>query len=253
MADYVSSYTGPQIDDLLSKVTPLEQSVSAKAPLTMQASSLGEGEGWSSFLDSDQNITDLISRLFGLIHTGSVRFIHNAPYFGVAWANNSSGSNSGFVYEAKTKVAYCNTFTDTQASLASGTDSQIFDRIRRGTPFSFTSCANTTLSNVTLTKGFGPSGYYKAPDGMMFCWGSLGSQVLSLSVYYATAFYTTPYCIYTTSTGFGDSAVESASAAVVDTTYFTMKPRYIKRLSNAQSEYGNSGNTFMWLAIGRWK
>ena len=253
MADYVSAYTGPQIDGLLSKVAPLEESVSKKAPLTMQASSLGEGEGWSSFLDSDQNITDLISRLFGLIHTGSVRFIRYAPYFGFAWANDSSGSNSGFVFEANNKVVCHNTFTDTQASLASGTDSQIFARIISGTPFSFTSYANTTLGNVTLTKSFGSSGYYKAPDGMMFCWGSSSNQTASFSVYYATAFYTTPYCVYTTSTGFGASAIESAGAAVVGTTYFTMKPRYIKRLSNGQSEYGNSGNTFMWLAIGRWK
>lgn len=43
MADYVSAYTGPQIDDLLSKVNPLEQSVSQKAPLTMLAATLGEG------------------------------------------------------------------------------------------------------------------------------------------------------------------------------------------------------------------
>jgi hypothetical protein len=113
--------------------------------------------------------------------------------------------------------------------------------------------ALTSLSNVSLTKSFGTSGYYKAPDGMMFCWGSSSNQTTSFSVYYATAFYTTPYCIYTTSTGFGDSAIESAGADVVGTTYFTMKPRYIKRLSNGQSEYGNSGNTFMWLAIGRWK
>lgn len=43
MANYVSAYTGPQIDGLLSKVNPLEQSVSQKAPLAMLASSLGEG------------------------------------------------------------------------------------------------------------------------------------------------------------------------------------------------------------------
>lgn len=113
--------------------------------------------------------------------------------------------------------------------------------------------ALTSLSNASLTKSFGTSGYYKAPDGMMFCWGSSSNQTASFSVYYATAFYATPYCVYTTSTGFGDSAIESAGAGVVGTTYFTMKPRYIKRLSNGQSEYGNSGNTFMWLAIGRWK
>lgn len=253
MADYVSAYTGSQIDDLLSKVNPLEQSVSQKAPLAMLASSLGEGGGWSTFLDTSQNITDLISYLFGLIHTGSVRFIRYAPYFGFAWANGSSNSNSGFIFEANNKVVYYNTFTETQASLASGTDSQIFSRIIAGTSFTLAAYANTSLGNVTLTKSYGSSGYYKAPDGMMFCWGSSHNQTTSLSVYYATAFYTTPYCVYTTSTGFGDSAIECAGAAVVGTTYFTMKPRYIKRLSNGQAEYGNSGNTFMWLVIGRWK
>lgn len=113
--------------------------------------------------------------------------------------------------------------------------------------------ALTSLSNASLTKSFGTSGYYKAPDGMMFCWGSASKQTTSFTLYYATAFYTTPYCVNTTSTGFGDSAIECAGAAVVSTTYFIMKPRYIKRLSNSQTEYGNSGNTFMWLAIGRWK
>ena len=31
------------------------------------------------------------------------------------------------------------------------------------------------LSNVTLTKTFSQNGYYKAPDGLMFQWGRLGT------------------------------------------------------------------------------
>lgn len=61
---------------------------------------MARGGGWSDFLDTSQNITDLISYLFGLIHTGSVRFIHYPPYFGFAWANGRSNSNSVFIFEA---------------------------------------------------------------------------------------------------------------------------------------------------------
>lgn len=53
------------------------------------------------------------------------------------------------------------------------------------------------LSNVTLTKTFSQNGYYKAPDGLMFQWGRLGTapsgtSYLSRYVTFPTSFTATP-------------------------------------------------------------
>ena len=88
---------------------------------------------------------------------------------------------------------------------------------------------------------------------MMFAWGTRSNQTTSITVYFPASFYARPYAIITTPTAFGDAAVEVAAADPVSASYFTMRPRYIKRLSNGQAEYGNSGCTFQYLAIGRWK
>ena len=207
------------------------------------------GDGWSSFLDSDQNITDLISRLFGLIHTGSVRFIRNAPYFGFAWANGSSGSNSGFVFEANNKVVYYNTFTETQASLASGTDSQIFARIIAGTPFSFAAYANTSLGNVTLTKSYASSGYWKGPDGFMVCWGSFtGNNTASgANVNFPTSFYVAPYSISFAVTNGAGNSVRAATCLGLYSSYFKQNCAW----SSSSSGYG--GEVYYYTAFGRWK
>lgn len=249
MADYVSAYTGSQIDDLLSKVNPLEQSVSQKAPLAMLASSLGEGGGWSTFLDTSQNITDLISYLFGLIHTGSVRFIRYAPYFGFAWANGSSNSNSGFIFEANNRVVYYNTFTETQASLASGTDSQIFSRIIAGSSFAFAAYANTSLGNVTLTKSYGSSGYWKGPDGFMICWGSFtgNNTAAGANVNFPTSFYVSPYSIsFAVTNGTGNS-VRAATCLGLYSSHFKQNCSW----SASSSGYGSE--VYYYTAIGRWK
>ena len=113
--------------------------------------------------------------------------------------------------------------------------------------------ANSNLDNVSLLKSLNAEGYYKAPDGMMFAWGTRCNQTTSITVYFPASFYARPYAIITTPTAFGDAAVEVAAADPVSASYFTMRPRYIKRLSNGQAEYGNSGCTFQYLAIGRWK
>ena len=113
--------------------------------------------------------------------------------------------------------------------------------------------ANSNLDNVSLLKSLNAEGYYKAPDGMMFAWGTRCNQTTSINVYFPVSFYAKPYAIITTPTAFGDAAVEEAAADPVSASYFIMRPRYIKRLSNGQAEYGNSGCTFQYLAIGRWK
>lgn len=237
MADYVSSYTGAQIDSAIEWVNE-----NKNFALSSETSSA------PTFLDEEYPLANTLANLAKASALGRVRLIQGANGGGVLVKNGTDIYGIG--------VIAGDLFYGTLYNLDFDSDADaIIERelYERGTMLRPSLYALTSLSNASLTKSFGTSGYYKAPDGMMFCWGSSSNQTTSFSVYYATAFYTTPYCVYTTSTGFGDSAIESAGAAVVGTTYFTMKPRYIKILSNGQSEYGNSGNTFMWLAIGRWK
>lgn len=237
MADYVSSYTGAQIDSAIGWVNE-----NKNFALSSETSSA------PTFLDEEYPLANTIENLAKASAIGRVRLIQDANGGGVLIKNGTDIYGIG--------VIAGDVFYGTLSNLDFDSDTDaIIERelYEQGTMVRPSLYANTSLSNASLTKSFGTSGYYKAPDGMMFCWGSSSNQTTSFSVYYATAFYTTPYCVYTTSTGFGASAIESAGAAVVGTTYFTMQPRYIKRLSNGQSEYGNSGNTFMWLAIGRWK
>lgn len=237
MADYVSSYTGAQIDSAIEWVNE-----NKNFALSSETSSA------PTFLDEEYSLANTLENLAKASALGRVRLIQDANGGGVLVKNGTDIYGIG--------VIAGDLFYGTLYNLDFDSDADaIIERelYEQGTMVRPSLYALTSLSNASLTKSFGTSGYYKAPDGMMFCWGSSSNQTTSFSVYYATAFYTTPYCVYTTSTGFGNSAIESAGAAVVGTTYFTMKPRYIKRLSNGQSEYGNSGNTFMWLAIGRWK
>lgn len=243
MADYVSSYTGAQIDSAIEWVNVNRQSVS-ETGFVFNAGS----DSASDFLGSDDALDSWLRNIISATALGRVRLIQDANGGGIVIKNGTSVLGIGVISDNLVygPISNVNIDSDSDAVI----ERELYERGILVKPSLY---ALTSLSNASLTKSFGTSGYYKAPDGMMFCWGSSSNQATSFSVYYATAFYTTPYCVYTTSTGFGDSAVESAGAAVVGTTYFTMKPRYIKRLSNGQSEYGNSGNTFMWLAIGRWK
>lgn len=243
MADYVSSHTGAQIDSAVGWVLDNRQS-STETGFTLYAGS----DSASDFLGSADNLTSWLRNIISGTALGRVRLIQDANGGGIVIKNGTSVLGIGVVSDSLVygPISNVNIDSDSDANI----ERELFEQGILVKPSLY---ALTSLSNASLTKSFGTSGYYKAPDGMMFCWGSSRNQTTSFSVYYATAFYTTPYCVYTSSTGFGDSAIESAGAAVVSTTYFTMKPRYIKRLSNGQSEYGNSGNTFMWLAIGRWK
>lgn len=243
MADYVSSYTGAQIDSAIEWVNANRQSAS-ETGFVFNAGS----DSASDFLGSGDTLDSWLRNIISATALGRVRLIQDANGGGIVIKNGTSVLGIGVVSDNLVygPISNVNIDSDSDADI----ERELYARGILVKPSLY---ALTSLSNASLTKSFGTSGYYKAPDGMMFCWGSSHNQTTSFSVYYATAFYTTPYCVYTTSTGFGDSAIECAGAAVVSTTYFTMKPRYIKRLSNGQAEYGNSGNTFMWLAIGRWK
>lgn len=243
MADYVSSYTGAQIDSAIGWVNANRQSATDTDAIFYAGSNSAP-----DFLGGNSTFDAWIENIINATALGRVRLIQDANGGGILVKNDTDIYGIG--------VIAGDLFYGTLYNLNFDSDADVIierELYEQGTMVRPSLYANTSLSNASLTKSFGTSGYYKAPDGMMFCWGSSSKQTTSFSVYYATAFYTTPYCVYTTSTGFGDSAIESAGAAVVGTTSFTMKPRYIKRLSNGQAEYGNSGNTFMWLAIGRWK
>lgn len=110
------------------------------------------------------------------------------------------------------------------------------------------------LSNVTLTKTFSQNGYYKAPDGLMFQWGRLGTapsgtSYSSRSVRFPTSFTATPFAVLITIEGQGDDTVEAGGVTDITVSGFYIKPRYIRD----GGDQGNSGMAFQWIAIGRWK
>ncbi len=110
------------------------------------------------------------------------------------------------------------------------------------------------LSNVTLTKTFSQNGYYKAPDGLMFQWGRLGTapsgtSYSSRSVRFPTSFTATPFAVLITIEGQGDDTVEAGGVTGITVSGFYIKPRYIRD----GGDQGNSGMAFQWIAIGRWK
>ena len=110
------------------------------------------------------------------------------------------------------------------------------------------------LSNVTLTKTFSQNGYYKAPDGLMFQWGRLGTapsgtSYLSRYVTFPTSFTATPFAVLITIEGQGDDTVEAGGVTDITVSGFYIKPRYIRD----GGDQGNSGMAFQWMAIGRWK
>lgn len=110
------------------------------------------------------------------------------------------------------------------------------------------------LSNVTLTKTFSQNGYYKAPDGLMFQWGRLGTapsgtSYSSRSVRFPTSFTATPFAVLITIEGQGDNTVEAGGVTDITVSGFYIKPRYIRD----GGDQGNSGMAFQWIAIGRWK
>ena len=108
------------------------------------------------------------------------------------------------------------------------------------------------LSNVTLTKLFSDNGYYKAPDGLMFQWGSFtaNGNKSGKTVYFPTTFAYTPYAVLTTPIQASDSPATVAVAFVLNytTAYFTAKGVW----ANSGSQgYGQEG--YRYIAVGRWK
>lgn len=108
------------------------------------------------------------------------------------------------------------------------------------------------LSNVSIGKQFADNGYYKAPDGLMFQWGSFtaNGQASGTVVYFPIKFAYAPYAVLTTAVSAPVSPPTVAAAIVVNQTtgYFT-----------ARSVWANSGSQgygqeiYRYIAVGRWK
>ena len=108
------------------------------------------------------------------------------------------------------------------------------------------------LSNVTLTKLFSDNGYYKAPDGLMFQWGSFtaNGNKSGKTVYFPTTFAYTPYAVLNTPIQASDSPATVAVAFVLNytTAYFTAKGVW----ANSGSQ-GYGQESYRYIAVGRWK
>ena len=237
MADYVSSYTGAQIDSAIEWVNE-----NKNFALSSETSSA------PTFLATEYPLANTLQNLAKASALGRVRLIQDANGGGVLVKNGTDIYGIG--------VIAGDLFYGTLYNLDFDSDADaIIERelYEQGTMVRPSLYALTSLSNASLTKSFGTSGYYKAPDGMMFAWGTSSNQTSSFNVYYSTTFAYTPYCVMTTSKQFGTNAVECAAATPTSASYFTMRPYYVQVNASNNVGHGPSGNNFMWLAIGRWK
>lgn len=111
--------------------------------------------------------------------------------------------------------------------------------------------ATKDLSNVSLTKLLSDNGYYKAPDGLMFQWGTrAGNSNGTHTVYFPTTFYIAPPIVIAIPT-----ATDTAYGGSISC-YITAKTSsYFSAILNWKegSTQGRSDWSFYWLAIGRWK
>lgn len=240
-----------------------------------------EADSTADFLGVSASVTEVLQNVIAAASIGKVRMVRFGGLQCMVWYIEGTTTVGVFGFVAENNAIAFGAVDDSEfpAGIFESTDEEIAavvsyacsfislttipaSYISTNTLYQFASYsekttwnakANSNLDNVSLLKSLNADGYYKAPDGMMFAWGTRSNQTTSITVYFPASFYARPYAIITTPTAFGDAAVEVAAADPVSASYFTMRPRYIKRLSNGQAEYGNSGCTFQYLAIGRWK
>lgn len=237
MADYVSSYTGAQIDSAIEWVNE-----------NKNFALFSETSSAPTFLDEEYSLAHTLENLAKASALGRVRLIQDDNGGGVLVKNGTDIYGIG--------VIAGDLFYGTLYNLDFDSDADaIIERelYEQGTMVRPSLYALTSLSNASLTKSFGTSGYYKAPDGMMFAWGTSSNQISSFNVYFSASFAYVPYCIVTTSKQFGTNAVECAAATPTSPSYFRMYPYYVQVNASNNVGKGPSGNNFMWLAIGRWK
>lgn len=112
--------------------------------------------------------------------------------------------------------------------------------------------AEKNLSNVSLTKSLAERGYYKAPDGLMFQWGTFtgSSSASGITVYFPTSFYSViPFAVLTTCVNVG-STVTVPAALITSRSTSSFVARTVWANSGSQ---GHGQEAYMYLAIGRWK
>lgn len=275
---YESDTRKRKVGDGISKWNDLAYDAGGELP---KMTPVAGADSVADFLGTSAPITDVLQKVIAATAIGKVRMVRFGGLQCMVWYIEGTTTVGVFGFVAENNAIAFGSVDDSEfpAGIFESTDEEIaavvsyacsFIRltaipasyISTNTLYQFASAtekstwnnkAANDLSNVSLTKLFSENGYYKAPDGMMFAWGTRSNQTTSITVYFPASFYARPYAIITTPTAFGDAAVEVAAADPVSASYFTMRPRYIKRLSNGQAEYGNSGCTFQYLAIGRWK
>jgi hypothetical protein len=275
---YESDTRKRKVGDGISKWNDLAYDAGGDLP---KMTPVAGADSVADFLGTSAPINDVLQKVIAATAIGKVRMVRFGGLQCMVWYIEGTTTVGVFGFVAENNAIAFGAVDDSEfpAGIFESTDEEIaavvsyacsFIRltaipasyISTNTLYQFASAtekstwnnkAANDLSNVSLTKLFSENGYYKAPDGMMFAWGTRSNQTTSITVYFPASFYARPYAIITTPTAFGDAAVEVAAADPVSASYFTMRPRYIKRLSNGQAEYGNSGCTFQYLAIGRWK
>lgn len=275
---YESDTRKRKVGDGISKWNDLAYDAGGDLP---KMTPVAGADSVADFLGTSAPITDVLQKVIAATAIGKVRMVRFGGLQCMVWYIEGTTTVGVFGFVAENNAIAFGSVDDSEfpAGIFESTDEEIAavvsyacsfisltaipaSYISTNTLYQFASAtekstwnnkAANDLSNVSLTKLFSENGYYKAPDGMMFAWGTRSNQTTSITVYFPASFYARPYAIITTPTAFGDAAVEVAAADPVSASYFTMRPRYIKRLSNGQAEYGNSGCTFQYLAIGRWK
>lgn len=275
---YESDTRKRKVGDGISKWNDLAYDAGGDLP---KMTPVAGADSVADFLGTSAPITDVLQKVIAATAIGKVRMVRFGGLQCMVWYIEGTTTVGVFGFVAENNAIAFGSVDDSEfpAGIFESTDEEIAavvsyacsfisltaipaSYISTNTLYQFASATEKStwnnkaakdLSNVSLTKLFSENGYYKAPDGMMFAWGTRSNQTTSITVYFPTSFYAKPYAIITTPTAFGDAAVEVAAADPVSASYFTMRPRYIKRLSNGQAEYGNSGCTFQYLAIGRWK
>lgn len=108
--------------------------------------------------------------------------------------------------------------------------------------------ADTSLSNVTLTKYFSLNGYYKAPDGLMIQWGKKQGGA-NTTTYYPASFKSIYSVVNNPYVGASENSVVTNSLTEISESYFKTRSRWTMDGAGA----GDSSAMFSWIAIGTWK
>ena len=234
----------------------------------------------ADFLGKSTTVTDALQKVIAAANVGRVRM---ALYEGIqctVWYTDEAETivgTIGFIHESSAIIYGTIAVDNFGGDIFDKTDEEIIigvmnecdyfnpgsipaSHIATGSLYRFVSDTEKSawnnkaakdLANVTLTKLFSDNGYYKAPDGLMFQWGTRGgSSGGAYTIYFPTTFYAVPPIVIATPTSTDTAYNGSISCYVTGKTasYFSAILNW--KEGNSQ---GRSGWPFYWLAIGRWK